>query len=105
MVRLKGNFHINNKNGETSFNSKMVRLKVLCGETCHNTFHGFQFQNGTIKRNGYSKDARYFMVFQFQNGTIKRLSAGLSNNIIIAFQFQNGTIKRVFFLPHDKPGK
>ncbi len=54
---------------------------------------GFQFQNGTIKRQQNHQPVRFYTVFQFQNGTIKRARMTLILSRVFSFQFQNGTIK------------
>ncbi len=66
----------NDRNGQTCFNSNMVRLKAV--EELINKIADLKFQ--------------------FQYGAIKRKKAILSNSVFIMFQFQYGAIKRKHFL-------
>ena len=56
----------------------------------------FQFQNGTIRRSGLKNDVTYQKLFQFQNGTIRRINKYGTLARCTKFQFQNGTIRSTF---------
>ena len=59
---------------ESSFNSRMVRLKAAESPANVSPLNWFQFQNGSIKRGGRKLMERSESIgFQFQNGSIKRL--------------------------------
>ncbi len=77
-----------------SFNSNVVRLKVLLTPSASSSEGVFQFQCGTIKSDLANVCPCGKCGFQFQCGTIKRMLKNFSITRKVLFQFQCGTIKR-----------
>ena len=95
MVRLKEVTWLKMQAFGQSFNSTMVRLKVVHDGALTFTLDEFQFHNGSIKRppNSFNYFIKHSQ-FQFHNGSIKRqlyITATMQTSV---FQFHNGSIKR-----------
>ena len=62
-----------------SFNSTMVRLKVMCQRRGWVLSYKFQFHNGSIKSVNVTFGRSALVVFQFHNGSIKSAKPQLDN--------------------------
>ncbi len=94
MVRLKERRIFFKLATFSSFNSKMVRLKVLFDYVIHLRIFKFQFQNGAVKRRLLELYGFGIIEFQFQNGAVKRKKSLIMLLPRGVFQFQNGAVKR-----------
>ena len=68
-----------------SFNSKLVRLKVLIYLTGQSQCRQFQFQTGAIKSIIFRLPLRGKKWFQFQTGAIKSECGGIIGGKVVGF--------------------
>ena len=93
MVRLKVVFPFIIVVVFISFNSNMVRLKVLLGLFYYTLLLVFQFQYGTIK--SFSNQKRSLCIRRFNSNMVRlKDSQREEHGSSPQFQFQYGTIKR-----------
>ena len=75
-----------------NFNSTMVRLKVVAGQSLH-SLNEFQFHYGTIKRESLKRENASLKHFNSTMVRLKELSAIFRFIKTLLFQFHYGTIK------------
>ena len=80
-----------------SFDSKLVRLKVLLRQTPRPTTTKFRFQTGSIKSAEFLHRITIIREFRFQTGSIKS-EPELNHKVRRQkFRFQTGSIKRTYY--------